>query len=86
MSFFDAFSLFLSFHELESVRILTHQSRNKEFKEFLCHPKRGIPVHILSKKVIVLRSYDVDWSIREKRFPMIVSRLKNQLFNCKDSE
>ena len=42
MSFFDAFSLFLSCHELESVRILSHQSRKKEFKEFLCHPKHGL--------------------------------------------
>ena len=56
-----AFSLFLSYHEHETVTSLEEHSKKKAFKEFLCHPNHGIPVYILSNKFVVLRSYDVDY-------------------------
>ena len=58
---FYIFSLFFSYHEHESARSLSNHSRKKAFKEFLCHPKHGIPVYILSNKFVVLHSYDVDY-------------------------
>ena len=59
--FFHAFSLFLSYQEYERARRLSDHGRKMEFKEFLCHPKYGIPVYILSNKFTALRSYDVDY-------------------------
>ena len=59
--FFHAFSLFLSYQEYERPRGLSDHGRKMEFKEFLSHPKYGIPVYILSNKFTALRSYDVDY-------------------------
>ena len=61
MSFFDAFSLFLSYHEYESARSSSDHSR-KEFKEFFYHPKHDIPVYILSKKFIAVHMM---WTMKD---------------------
>ena len=69
--FFHVLSLFSSYHEYERARRLSDHGRKMEFKEFLCHPKYGIPVYILSNEFTVLRSYDADY---EELFKELLNR------------
>ena len=73
----------MSYHEHESARSLSDHGRKNEFKEFLCHPKHGILVYILSNKFVALHSYDVDY---EELFEVLLNSREKVSDGCNSTK
>ena len=60
MEFNEAFALFLSYNTTATTAMLSDRGQRKMFIDLICHPIYGIPVYVVKKQYLLLKSSDVD--------------------------
>ena len=63
MNFDEAFALFLSFNSVAIPSMLRDRGQRKRFINLIYHPNHGIPVYVVKRKYLLLKSNDVDLDI-----------------------
>jgi hypothetical protein len=86
LNFNEAFSLFMSYHPNVTEAVLTDRNCKKIFQDFVLHPKHGIPVYVVKKQYLLLRTNEVDLDLfiqdiinnnkdKEKHFNQMQSKI-----------
>ncbi len=60
IEFNEAFALFLSYNTTATTAMLSNRGQRKMFIDLICHPNYGIPVYVVKKQYLLLKSNDVD--------------------------